>query len=117
VINAQNLKFLIYNFGSTTNLMVQMKFCTIFYNKKKKMVLFNKPSRRHAELVSASPKTIAIIDQFQEMPKQVRHDVQGCCVLRKTVFVQSLIADFKFLIIRKKNFSGLINHELPLNLL
>jgi hypothetical protein len=34
--------------------MVQMKFCTIFYNEKKKMVLFNKPSRRHAELVSAS---------------------------------------------------------------
>jgi hypothetical protein len=36
---------------------------------------------------------------LKEMPKQVRHDVPGCCVLYKTVFVQSLILDLKFLII------------------
>jgi hypothetical protein len=56
-LKTNRINFSFYKKGSTTNLMVQMKFCTIFYNEKKKMVLFNKPSRRHAELVSASPKT------------------------------------------------------------
>jgi hypothetical protein len=84
--------------------MVQMRFCTINSTLIKKRLLFNEPSRRHAELVSASPKAKVILTEPQEMPKQVRHDVQGCCVLHKTVFVQSLIPDFKFLIIRiKKN--------------
>ncbi|MDR0791837.1 MAG: hypothetical protein LBE82_00900, partial [Chitinophagaceae bacterium] len=64
----------------------------------------NEPSRRHAELVSASPKAKVILTEPQKMPKQVRHDVQGCCALHKTVFVQSLIPDLKFLIIRIKKF-------------
>jgi hypothetical protein len=87
--------------------MAQMRFCAIFHNNKKKMVLFNEPSRRHAELVSASPKAKVILTEPQKMPKQVRHDVQGCCVLHKTVFVQSLIPDFKFLIIRIKKIPHL----------
>jgi hypothetical protein len=46
------------------------------------ILLFNEPSRRHAELVSASPKTALKYIQnrmmcvdVKEMPKQVRHDV------------------------------------------
>jgi hypothetical protein len=88
------------------------------------MLLFDERFCRHAELVSASFKTTLKYVQnrrmcmdLKEMPKQVRHDMQGCCVLHKTVFMQLLMPDFKFLIIRIKDFSSFINHEAPLNVL
>jgi hypothetical protein len=34
------------------------------------MLLFDEHSRRRAELVSASPKAIVILTNYQEMPKQ-----------------------------------------------
>jgi hypothetical protein len=56
------------------------------------MLFISEPSRRHAELVSASLKTTLkhvqnrmMCVNLKEMPKRVRHDVQGCSVLRKTV--------------------------------
>jgi hypothetical protein len=47
------------------------------------MLFINKPFRRHAELVSASPTVIIILAEPQEMPKRVRHDVHGLKLIVK----------------------------------
>ncbi|MDR0793232.1 MAG: hypothetical protein LBE82_07970 [Chitinophagaceae bacterium] len=55
-----------------TSLENNLKFNIVFFTKQS--CEEHNSFARHAELVSASPKTIVILTNYQEMPKQVRHD-------------------------------------------